>query len=622
MIPSALVRPTESLSRLAAALAFATAAAAQTACPPTPVYGRCELTFELSADELKSHPNPYLTVQLHAEFRSPKHRTFLMLGFWDGGNRMIIRFAPVDDGDWDYRVTSNVPRFDGKTGNFIATAFDTPGFIMPRNVHHWSYTERNVPHLWMGDTRYDLVSMDGGEFRKYVDRRAAQRFNHMRGVVLGRKTDAAAYPSADRPDPDHFRRLDERLAYLNSKGIIADLILGWDENHLAKLFPTWQQRERYLRYLVARYSAYNVTWQIVQEFEEYELTRDLHKELGAALKKMDPYNHPRTTHTVATSAPLLGDGWMDHVLYQSSDNQLGAIEHQVYPVPFVNSEFGYEDSGAGRTHPHHVDPNEFRRRLWNATMNGQYPTFGNTGTYGSTGLPQDLKYLESPGARAMTVWFEFFAGTRHWELEPFFDLDGGRALALPGVEYIVYVEKLSGPIEVRVEKHSYDVRWVNPANGEVTKLKEMKSDKFVLEPPDRSHDWVLHISREGRKEGMKSYKFESRPNLMQEVETVAKVVPFEVAQPAKDELSVAIPPRYEVRLNRQTRGTRAMMYLWTGEVSVEGQGYRILGTGPEGTLRLPRNLARRYPAILNLRLYGMNANGKVYALDRIYHLTQ
>jgi hypothetical protein len=368
----------------------------------------------------------------------------------------------------------------------------------------------------------------------------------------------------------------------------------------------------------------------VQEFEEYDPSRDLMKELGSVIKKFDPYNHPRSTHTVATSSPLLADGWMDHVLYQSSSNDLGSIEHQLYPVPFVNTEFAYEDSGAGRTHPHHVDTNEFRHRLWNATMNGQYPTYGNTGTYGGGPTPQDPKYLAAPGAKQMTIWYEFFASTRHWELEPYFDLDGGRALALPdsgpegagAVEYIVYIEKPSGPVEVRVEKHGYDVRWIDPATGEATKSAEMKSDKIVVEPPSREHDWVLHISREGRKEGMlRSYKFESRRNPMQEVDTDPRRAPFTIAEPAKEEFAVSTPPRYEAKLSRQTRGTRSMMYLWTGEVSIDSQGFRVVGTGPEGTLQIPRNMARKFPALMNLRLYGINANGKVYALDRIYRLT-
>jgi hypothetical protein len=311
---------------------------------------------------------------------------------------------------------------------------------------------------------------------------------------------------------------------------------------------------------------------------------------------------------------------MDHVLYQSSEDALGAIEHQLFTVPFVNAEFAYENSGAGASHPHHVDTETFRKRLWNATMNGQYPTFGNTGVYGGRVVPQDMKYLDSPGAKQMTVWFDFFAGTRHWELEPYFELDGGRAIALPGVEYIVYVEKPSGPVEVRLEKHDYDIRWVNPIDGEQVKLKNMKSDKIVLEPPDTKHDWVLHISREDRKQGMAtSYYFESRRILMQEVDTDTQRIPFEIVEPT-EEISISKPTKFQVKLKRETRGTRSMFYLWTGEVSTEGQGTRVLGTGREGTMKVPKNIATKLPAILNLRLAGMNANGKVYAIDKVYRL--
>jgi hypothetical protein len=254
-------------------------------------------------------------------------------------------------------------------------------------------------------------------------------------------------------------------------------------------------------------------------------------------------------------------------------------------------------------------------------MNGQYPTFGNTGTYGGGKLAVDPKYLDSPGARAMTIWRDFIASTRYWELEPYFDVDGGRAVALPGVEYILYVEKPSGPVEVRMEKHGYDVKWLNPITGETIPLKDFKAERYVVEPPNTEQDWVLHISREGRKEGMlRSYKFESRPFLMQEVERVPKAVPFEIAAPEGDQLSLSTPPKYEVKMTRQTRGTRSMMYLWTGEAATGGQGFRVLGTGADGTMRIEKGIARTLPVVLNLRLYGMNANGKLYATDRIYRL--
>ena len=92
---------------------------------------------------------------------------------------------------------------------------------------------------------------------------------------------------------------------------------------------------------------------------------------------------------------------------------------------------------------------------------------------------------------------------------------------------------------MRLEKHGYDVKWMDPATGEIIPAKNFKSERQSFDPPSTEHDWVLHISREGRKEGMlKSWKFESRPFLMQEVETVLTKIPFEIVQPAKDEISL------------------------------------------------------------------------------------
>src|SRR6266568_4535018 len=128
---------------------------AQTTCPSTPLYSPCDIVFELNDAEAAAHPNPYVTVDLRAEFRSPRHRTYLLPAFWDGGRRLVIRFSPTEVGDWDYRVSGNLQRFDNTTGKLSATAIDNPelGFIRTANVHHFAHTDdnKNVPHLWMGD---------------------------------------------------------------------------------------------------------------------------------------------------------------------------------------------------------------------------------------------------------------------------------------------------------------------------------------------------------------------------------------------------------------------------------------------------------------------------------------
>lgn len=583
-----------------AALAGALPLLSQQVCAPTPAYTPCDIVFELNDQEAAAHPNPYLSVDLRAELRSPRARTILMQAFWHSGRKLVIRFSPTEPGAWDFRVSGNLPRFNGKLGQVEATEAADPGFLLPANVHHWMTSETRKQHLWMGDTWLDFAIAPQPVFDAYVEARASQKFNHVRGLVLPEPQ--RAFPTADTPDAAFFAQLDQRVAAFNQKGIFTDLILARDSAQLSKLFSGWQQRERFIRYIVSRYAAFHATWQLLAEFESGDESRPLLKELGLLIKKYDPYHHPRSTGALATSAPVQPDGWQNFVIHHSADDAIGAIEHQVFPTPFVNTGF----AAAG------TPPDAFVRRLWNSTMNGQYPS-----------AVLQAAAPESPNAKVMANWFEFMRRTRYWELEPYFDIDGARCIALHGTEYVIYVEKW-GTVEILIEKHGYDVFWFNPSTGELVKeKKDFKGEKWVGEPPSKTGEWVLHLSREGRKEGMlRSYKFESRPNLMQEIEQNPQKMPFDLLEPSAEQLSIAKPSKYSVKVKRETRGTRSMLYLWTGEVPTEGRGYRVLGTGADGTLTLPRNLAKNFPAVFNIRIYALNAVGKAYAVDKVYRLAE
>src|SRR5437868_15415987 len=89
---------------------------AQAPCANIPAYSSCDLVFELSDAAAAAHPEPYKTIELPAEFRSPRHRTLALPAFWDGGRRMVIRFAPTEPGDWDYRLSGNAADPEGKAG--------------------------------------------------------------------------------------------------------------------------------------------------------------------------------------------------------------------------------------------------------------------------------------------------------------------------------------------------------------------------------------------------------------------------------------------------------------------------------------------------------------------------
>jgi hypothetical protein len=118
----------------------------------------------------------------------------------------------------------------------------------------------------------------------------------------------------------------------------------------------------------------------------------------------------------------------------------------------------------------------------------------------------------------------------------------------------------------------------------------------------------------------KSYKFESRPVPVQEIETDAKKIPFEIAAPPGNMLIAAVPTEFSVKLTRQSRATRAMMFLWSGEVVADGRGFRVLGTGSPGMFVVPASIAANFPAVLSVHLTALNALGKAYAADRVYQL--
>jgi len=134
---------------LALVLVLALPGLAQTNCASgtTPAYSACELAIDLVAQESPRQAD------VRAEFRSPKHKTYLIRPFVEGA-RLIFRFAPTEAGVWDYQLTGNLPRLEGRTGHVTAVESDAPGFVQVANVHHFITgdiaTNQQRPHLWIG----------------------------------------------------------------------------------------------------------------------------------------------------------------------------------------------------------------------------------------------------------------------------------------------------------------------------------------------------------------------------------------------------------------------------------------------------------------------------------------
>lgn len=614
-------------------LLFAASLPAVEVCTSAAVYQPCEITIELSEAEAQAHPNPFVSVELRAEFRSPDGgRTKVMSGYFDGGRIMRIRFSPDFPGRWDLRLISNLESIDRKTFSFQATEPTTPGFIRVFNTRYFRYSQPNTAHYWMGDVMWSFATVPWETFRAIVDRRAEQKFTHVQGLILGTgESPSTVLADPELPRLDHFRELDRRVAYLNGKGMTVDLLFGGRNNELADLLPTRKQRERFIRYVVARYSAFNITWLGLREFETYDEGRKLLKEIYSYVDEWDPYDHPRSTHTVATSSPLKEDGWMHYITHQTSAASLSSIDYESNLMPVVNAELGYEDSGAGASADDHVSSDEFRRRVWNAAVRGSFTTFANTGTAGVDGIAVDVRWANSPGARYMTLFREFMDQSRWFDLQPYYGVLGGTALSLQyapylaeeykGVEYVAYQEE-PGPVELMVPKDGYDVSWYNPLDGSwLDQKKKFKGERFRSPSPDNAHDWVLYVRREGKKQSFnEKFYLEARGVKPKDIETAPSEVPFEIQFPDAQALAAGEEHDFNATLTKSTAAAKRMLWLWTAEVAGSGYTARVIGTEQFGRFLLPEKLTDVYPATLSIRLLGLDGAGRLYEAFRAYRL--
>jgi hypothetical protein len=381
------------------------------------------------------------------------------------------------------------------------------------NVHHFA-TENNKQHLWMATAIDRFLAIPRAEFDALVAQRASEKFTHLR-VTLDSGAD--------------LREAAERMRVINARGLVVDLVL-------AAIPDDRNQRERYVTEIVSRFAPFNLTWMGLPNFDLVPRGRAILQEVGTLIRKLDPYrpSDDDARYGIVGRGARRQVGQPDFLRHARS--QRGRSRASTFPI-------------ARDQHRHSI-----RARLWNATMNGQYPASGS--------------------GRYMTVWAEFMAGNRYWELEPHFDVDGGRALALEGVEYIVYVEKFA-PVEVGVEQHGYDVAWINAntANGfapRISRASVLRDRHRTNRPMDSAR-----VARrpQGRHAPFLQVRFASTESPCRRSNRTRRKSRSTIVEPKEGELSLSKPATFSLKVKRASRATRSLLVEWTAEVVIDGEGY-------------------------------------------------
>ncbi len=496
-----------------------TTAATAVSLPTVSQWGIFEL--ELATGHRYTDAEKFQDVTLAATFAGPEGMNYRIPGFWDGGDIWRIRFAPPQAGKWMYIVDSSDSDLDAATndGVFLAEPVTEAqiasnpnwrGFLRVSDNGRYLIYADGTPFFWLGDTiwRGNRASMafapdpddagpDIAEFPNYVANRQAKEFTVIQ-IVAGHPNDPDIVneggPTYLDPytviNPVNFQWLDKRIQYIVDQRLVPVITGQW---YMSVADMPLADLQRYWKYLVARYQAYNVIWIVTGE---YGFLDDLEKvdQLGAYVAQIDALDHVTAVHPTpndpfpaySSAEHFAGAPWLDIHIQQTWDQaatRAAMVEDygRVPVKPVINIEAGYDGLWGWNREM-------VRQDAWTVFMSG-----GAGYTYGANGIwnwndgccdnekleqPRWYEAIDLPSSEDMGRLVRFFRQTDWWALAPNDALasnglvltDGERELLvyLPDLpDYGVPVsEDTAVTVDLSQFSGNFNASWFNPRTGE------------------------------------------------------------------------------------------------------------------------------------------------------------
>lgn len=406
-----------------------------------------------SAGENPYRDGPEVAITFTGVSGEAQGKTITVAGFWDGDRTFAARFAPTAAGKWAWLAKSSDTGLNGRQGQLYcrgtlpAVHVSSRGHVLPpatspRTLAHSDGT----PFFLVGDLQTSFRApalASRQDFQKYVEMRAAQGFNFFHGtgyqsaVAAGKDSRLeSAFDGDDwnRLNPTFWQNLDQRVALLNARGLVAGLPLWPLEMQTASS----EQVTRFVRYLVNRYAACNVIW-VTALTAETEASTTGQAALAALLATNDPYHHPFVK------------------VAMESDLELPATAGKA-TQPQLRAVF---DSAEAR------DDASVRRAVWQTVMAGGFCVYQERAAIDK--LPAAA---EGAPSHVMARLRDFWTNDSHyeirwWEFTRFAALGNGRWLAgNPGVEYVVYTAGEGGfKVELPEASGQIQGQWFNTKTG-------------------------------------------------------------------------------------------------------------------------------------------------------------
>ncbi|MCL6102868.1 MAG: DUF4038 domain-containing protein [Bacteroidetes bacterium] len=526
--------------------------------------------YTISVKSRSVYANPYTDIPstfggdlLKATFQGTEgdalNKKITVVGFWDGGSEWRVNFTPPYTGSWKFTTTSTDRSMNGKKGNFEVVAWSEEekkanparrGLIRVRksgeNAGHFFEYSDGQPFLWIADTwwRWTKKNIQFDTYKHLVDDRAEKGFNIGQLFVPGNGGRESSLLDATftHLDTEHMKKVEAMIRYANSKGITI-WIHGWWGGQNLNTKAGAEKMQRWWRYLVHRFGAYNVIWVLAGEYNLYnnsDFSLDFWRDLGKLIKQEDPYERIVSVHNTppfwkggaeapqwSTGSVMHQEPWLD---YNQSQVGHGKYANEMIPLvvseeynrqpskPIVVTEPWYEFVEGSATGM------DIRFGAWSAILSG---AAGHTYGGGHVWLADVPESPEEGGTWPLEKGFErttydyegavsikhlagFFKNIKWWDMAPHPELvreyPQPFCLAKPGEEYVLYL-RYGGVAKVKMDgsaaSKKYLYQWFNPASGKLYDAKAIQGSGLLTFNCPEGYpgvldykDWVLYIHKE------------------------------------------------------------------------------------------------------------------------------
>lgn len=522
--------------------------------------------------------NPFVDVDLSAVFTNGE-REFSVDGFYDGDQTYRIRFAPPEEGKWRYWTRSNLKELAHISGEFTCTkAISRGALTIDARYPHWFARELGGPEFVVNDGWYphplfgDSLSFEGLDFpppteadmQTYLSVLGKNGVNmtievdqlYARQSVIQDESFNWPWAWANREERriererfnlSYYRRLERTLAFAKEQGVFYGIELlfdnsvfrprEWSAHPLNACNGGWlstdeagtgwnaifdldngehvRQISRYLRYTVARLSAYwNVFWALGAESGNLakvpgrempaERIRAWYEHWGDCVADWDVYGRLQS----------IGDTGEQEALIRSRRNQfIITQEHTSMAMEDVFIDATHRFGKAfwkygrptviGEQDRHNVGAYDTERKgYWIAFVSGFF--MGRVDRH--FGVAQQGRLVESDlfqcgnpppiygDLRRMRQFVES-GKIRYWRMRPcdelLTDVKGiVHCLAKPDEEYVLYFAS-GGAATLKLPQCMLE--WFNPRTGE-RRTEICPEGPHAIEAPD-AQDWALHIRK-------------------------------------------------------------------------------------------------------------------------------